>query len=66
MLVLIVKTETPRSRTRPLHLHSNFRDQVVVNIVEKDNNHFLNQSQNSKCVVIITLYKLRFFVNIKL
>jgi hypothetical protein len=37
MLVLIVKIETPRCTTRPLQLHSNFRDQVVGNIVEKDN-----------------------------
>ncbi len=37
MLVLIVKTETPRSRAHPLQLHSNFHDQVVVNIVKKDN-----------------------------
>ncbi len=50
MLVLIVKTETPRSRTLPLQLHSNFRDQVVVNIVEKDNYFVL----------------IEFFVNIKL
>jgi hypothetical protein len=37
----------------PLQLHNNFCDQVVVNIVEKDNSHFLNQSQNPRCVVVI-------------
>jgi len=55
MPVLIVKIETPRSRTRLLQLHSNFCDQVVVNIVEKYSSHFKNQSQNSRCVVAITL-----------
>jgi hypothetical protein len=36
----------------PLQHHSNFCDQVVINIDEKDNSHFLNLSQNPKCVVV--------------
>jgi hypothetical protein len=36
-----------------LKLHSNFCDQVVINIIEKFNNHFLNQSQNPRCVVML-------------
>ncbi len=40
-----------------LQLHSNFCDYVIINIVEKYNSHFSNQSQNPICVVVISFLK---------
>ncbi len=37
-----------------MQLHSNFCDQVVINIVNNNNNHhLLNWSQNPVCVIMI-------------